>query len=322
MATLPAPPAGAPRALPFRAADGWTLHLWHHPPGAGADRGRAALLLAPGMMLSGRSLDRPPGGGMASWFAARGHPVYCLDVRGHGASGPHAGAGGDWTYDEIVAFDVPAAAAELARRHPGRPRVWVGHSLSAHAAAAALGQRPDLPVDAAVLIAPVVWIRPHEPSWPHWVVKRITLAAWSAVTRAVGHTPARRLGLGSDDEAPGYVDQFRRWAREGAWTSLPQPPGPPRPWSGRVDYLAGLDRIRIPVLVVAARGDRWIARPECVRRFAAAIGDGGAAYLELGRRELELQREPGHMTLVRDPHAAGAWRETAAWIDRSLAACR
>ncbi|HEX2162311.1 MAG TPA: alpha/beta fold hydrolase [Thermoanaerobaculia bacterium] len=317
----PAPGAASP--IPVRTADGWTIHLHRHPPGGDAsqtDPRRPVLLLSPGMMLSGRSLDRPRRRGMASWLAARGHAVYLVDLRGHGASRPAAAEGGDWTYDEIVAFDVPAAVEAAAALHPGRPLVWIGHSLSAHAGAAAFGQRPDLPLAAAVLISPVVWIRRHEPSVAVWAAKRLTLAAWWGLTRAVGYTPARRLRIGSDDEAPGYVRQFVEWAKADAWMSRPEPPGPPAPWRGRVDYLAGLARVRFPVLVVNARGDRWIARTPCVRRFAAAFVAAPVEFLELGRRELGTRREPGHMTLVKDPVAEAAWRAIAEWIDRLPAA--
>ena len=277
------------------------------------------LLLGPGMMLSGRSLDRPPGRGMASWFARRGHPVLTLDLRGHGASEPHAADGGRWTYDDIVAFDVPAAVEAVAALYPGRPLVWIGHSLSAHAGAAAFGQRPDLPLAAAVLLCPVVWIRRHEPSSAAWVVKRVLLTLWWGLTRTVGHMPARRLGIGSDDEPAGYVRQFVDWARTDAWCSRPL--APPAPWRGVVDYLAGLDRIRCPVLVVSARGDRWISRTPAVRRFADALGGANVTFAELGRREVpELPREPGHMTLVRDARAARAWELIDEWIGSALGA--
>lgn len=293
---------------------------------AGADRptagdpDRPVLLLSPGMMLSGRSLDRPSGRGMATALAARGHTVYLLDLRGHGASRPAAGEGGDWTYDEIVAFDVPAAVEAVAARHPGRRLVWIGHSLSAHAGAAAFGQRPDLPLAAAVLISPVVWIRRHEPSAAAWLVKRAILSLWWWLTRSVGHLPARRLRIGSDDEAPGYVRQYLDWARADAWRSRPEPPGPPYPWSGRVDYLAGLARVRFPVLVVNARGDRWISRTACVRCFADAFTAAAVDFWELGRRELGLPEsrflpEPGHMALVKEARSTAAWERIAGWID-------
>lgn len=305
-----APAAGCGRQIAVRTADGWTIHLeWRSPEGRTA---RAALVLAPGMMVDRRCLDRPPGRGIASFFAAAGFHVYTVDLRGHGASGPRVGEGGDWTYDEIVAYDVPAAIGEVARRHPGLPRAWVGHSLSAHAGAAALGLRPDLPVDAAVLVSPVVWIRAHEPSLPWWLYKRAMLGIWHGVTRLAGRTPARRLGIGSDDEAPGYVAQFGEWARSGRWR------GREGGATGGADYLDGLAQIELPVLVVNARGDRWICRAPSVRRFAAAIDRAPLTFLELGRAELGTRREPRHMALVTDPACRRGWELVAGWLDRTL----
>jgi predicted alpha/beta hydrolase len=262
------------------------------------------------MMLSGRSLDRPRGRGMASWFAARGYTVYLVDLRGHGASRPLPSEGGDWTYDEIVAFDVPAAVAAAKALHPDRPLVWIGHSLSAHAGAAAFGQRPDLPLAAAVLISPVVWMMCHEPSRLLWWIKRATLRLWWWLTLTVGYMPARRLGIGSDDEPPGYVRQFLDWARTDAWTSR----------DGSVDYLVGLARVSFPVLIVNARGDLWIARTPCARRFAEAMTGAAVDFWEIGRKELGLSRrempaEPGHMALVKDPRAVAAWERIAEWIE-------
>ena len=298
--------------IPVDTPDGWTLHMEEHPPAAAAGPGvaaRGAVLVSHGMMVNRKTMDRPPGRGLVSFLCRRGFHVYALDLRGHGASGPRAAEGGVWSYDDVVQRDLPAALRAVARRHPELPRALVGHSLSAHGGGVALGLDPDLPVDAAVLISPVVWIRRHEPSAARWWVKRLVLAAWYGLARAVGRMPARRLGIGTEDEAVPYVRQFRDWAASGRWTSQ----------DGAVDYLAALARVRVPVLVLNARGDRWVSRTPCVECFAAAMERAPVELREIGRRDLpELRREPGHMTLVTDPRSRPAWELTAAWLDRTL----
>ena len=301
--------------IPVDTADGWTLHLEEHPPaavGGTPATARGALLVSHGMMVNRRSLDRPPGRGLVSFLRRRGFHVYSLDLRGHGASGPKAAHGGNWTYDHIVQRDLPAAVRAVARRHPELPLGYLGHSLSAHGGAVTLGLEPDLPVDAAVLVSPVLWIPSHEPSTLWWLYKRLMLEGWWALTRLVGHTPARRLGIGSEDEAPGYVRQFPRWARDDAWLgeNLAEDGG------GKLDYLAALGRVRGPVLVMNARGDRWICRTPSVERFAAAMQGADVELRELGRAELpELPREPGHMTLVTDHRSRPAWEAMADWLN-------
>jgi len=312
--------------IPVDTADGWTLHLEEHPPatvGGTPAAARGALLVSHGMMVNRCSLDRPPGRGLLSFLRRRGFHVYALDLRGHGASGPKAAHGGRWTYDDIVQRDLPAAIRAVARRHPDLPLGYVGHSLSAHGGAVTLGLEPSLPVDAAVLISPVLWIRSHEPSTLWWLYKRLMLEGWWALTRLVGHTPARRLGIGSEDEAPGYVRQFPRWAREDRWVGEDLDPGAgsAEGHGGELDYLAALARVRAPVLVVNARGDRWICRRPSVARFARAMSGADVELRELGRAELpELRREPGHMTLVTDRRSRPAWEAMADWLEGALEA--
>lgn len=282
-------------ASPIRVptSDGWAVHLEPHLPKGSP---RAALLLGPGMMLDRRAMDRPRGRGMASFFRDRGFAAYTLDPRGKGAGGPKAADGGNWTYDDLVLRDLPAALRELAARHPDVPSLLVGHSLSSHVGAASVGIHPDLPVDGLVLLAPVVWIRRHEPSRLHWLAKRMTLTAWHAVARAVGYFPARRLRIGTEDEPLGYVSQFTDWARANRWGHR----------SGAPDYLAALGRIEQPVLVMSGERDR-IARPTSVERFARAVGARGAPHRTVPGA--------GHMDLIDGRRCRDAWEGIATWIE-------
>ncbi len=325
---MPAPS----RLLPVATADGWTIHLeehpalseasgpFEHPPG----RPIAALLLVPGMMLDRRAMDRPAGRGLASFFRARGYAVYTLDLRGHGESLPAASAAVDWSFDDLVTHDLPAALAAVAARRPGLPVAVLGHSLGAIAAAAALGCRPELPGDLLVLLAPTVWIRDLEPSLPVWLYKRLLLGIWRALTRRLGYWPGGRLGIGTDDEPLAFVEQFHAWGAGGRWASR----------DGAVDYLAAVGRIDRPTLVVHASADP-ISRGATARRLAARIGgafgdereekrgDERAEVWRVGARDLGRRRPPRppmHMALAVDPAAAPVWARIDAWMRGVLAA--
>jgi predicted alpha/beta hydrolase len=309
---MPAPPT----AVRLTAPDGWPLHLASYPlcpapraPGAGG-RPPAAMLLASGMMLDRRAMDRPAGRGLASFFQARGFAVYSLDLRGHGESGPHASRRVDWSFDDLVMADIPAAIAAVKARHPELPLIWLGHSLSAHAGALAAGLCPELPVDLLVLLCPGPWVRAFEPSWPLWQAKRGLLRLWDAAAALCGRFPAAHLGIGTDDESRSYVRQHREWAASGRWASR----------DGRVDYLAGLARIRRPALVVAAGGD-LLCRPRSVREFAAAIGPPAAGTAELWEvtgGELGRRLPPGHMDMVTDPPSLPVWERIDGWLRARL----
>jgi predicted alpha/beta hydrolase len=307
--TMRAPASAPPRLLPLATPDGWTIHLEEHPPAAADSGPVAALLLVPGMMLDRRAMDRPAGRGIASFFRARGYAVYTLDLRGHGASRPAASAAVDWSYDDLVAVDLPVALAAVAARHPGLPVAVLGHSLGAIAAATAVGCRPELPADLLVLLAPTVWIRPLEPSLPIWLYKRALLELWAALARPFGYWPGGRLGLGTDDEPLGFVEQFRAWGASGRWTSR----------DGEVDYLTALARIGRPTLVVHTSADP-ISRRETGRRFADALGAAPVEVWGVAARDLGRRRPPMHMALAVDPAAARVWERIDAWMRRQLAA--
>jgi len=281
-----------------RTGDGWRLELEEIAAPAGA---RAACLLGHAMMTNRRSLDRPAGRGMASALAAPGRlAVYTFDCRGHGGSAARDGRG--WTYDDIALRDVPAAVAAVRARAPGLPLVLVGHSLVAHGGLAWLGQEPDAPVGAVVALAANVWIPRLEPDRLTWLGKRATLEAWRVASIPLGRFPARRLGMGNEDEPRAYVEQFLRWARTDRWDAN----------DGR-DYLAGLARVRAPVLAVAGEADRFMCTPGAARAFAAALRAAPVTFRLVGAHELPGFR-PDHMGLVTARQAAPLWAELERWI--------
>jgi predicted alpha/beta hydrolase len=289
--------------LGVTAADGWPLSI-EHRRAVGPERG--VVLLGHAMMANRRSLDRPRGRGLASTLRAAGLATYALDVRGHGKSGPGAGEGGDWSYDDVVLQDLPAAIGFVRERHPAAPLAVLGHSLVGHATLALLGQRPELcsAVDAVVSVAANVWIPQDEPSGAYRLGKWLFLAGMGLAAWPLGRFPARALGIGSDDEAPSYVEQFQVLRSSGRWLSL----------DGWTDYLEGLHRVRVPVLAVVGRGDRLLCRPECSRRFHRHLTGARVWHWTAGRGAHGLLYDPDHMQIVTDARSAPVWEEVAGWL--------
>jgi predicted alpha/beta hydrolase len=260
------------------------------------------------MMVDARTLDRPPNGGLASFLSQSGYQVYTLDPRGHGRSGPRASRDVDWSYDHLVGIDIPETILAIKERHPSLPLVLIGHSLCAHGGAAALGQRPDLPVDVLVMFSGNVWLRSFEPSPSRWRLKRSLFLAWRALTEAWGYFPARRLRIGTNDEARSYVAQMVGWTESQRWTDQ----------SGTVDYLAGLPRIKLPVLAINSRGDWLFCRDPCARQFAQAMTAAHLDYWDVSAKTYGGTREPGHMTLVVDSRCRPIWQHMERWIREQL----
>jgi len=290
--------------IEIETSDGWTLKADRLDPPDGRDP-IGVLWLGHAMMVNRRTMDRPKGQGLASLLAGHGFIVYSVDLRGHGDSGPRAHQGGKWSYDDFVLRDIPDMTRWVHEQHPDLPLGIVGHSLVAHCGIAALGQFPDLPVQAFVDLAGNVWLRRWEPSLGWWLIKRIYLLVFAGLTRMRGYFPARALKVGNEDEAREYVLQFAGFARRG-WRSC----------EGH-DYLGGMRRISVPVLGVTASKDRLFCRPESARRFLAELAQARVESWVVGNGEI-VDFAPGHMDLVTDPRSRPLWHKIAEWLEQVL----
>jgi predicted alpha/beta hydrolase len=290
--------AGALGREPFvvTCADGWVLR----GELVSAPAPRAVALVGHAMMVDRRTLDRPRGRGLVSTLAARGIACVWPDLRGHGASGPRAGEGGDWGYDDLVEHDVAALAAFARARFPSLPLAAVGHSLFAHVALAHVARHPESPIDGLALLACNVanpeWARRPLERW----AKRALMELAALGIGLVGRVPARRLGLGSDDEPAGYVRDFLTAARRGRWLAR-----------DGFDYYGALATMTRPVLAVIAAGDRLMAPEADARGLVAPVP---RAEVRVVGRASGLPFDPGHMGLVLDERARPAWEEIADFI--------
>jgi predicted alpha/beta hydrolase len=289
----------------IRTADGWSLRADVREP---ADESHGVAVLAHAMMARRSEFDRPAGQGLAQFFVARGWSVVAFDFRGHGDSTPRAGDGARWTYDDLVARDLPAlwefARSRLRRK---RPVILVGHSLGGHVGLAAQGAGL-VSFDGVVTIGANVWLRELEPSPARWLAKRAVLAAILEVSRRVGRFPARLVRIGSDDESLEYFEDLARFTRTGSWASR----------DGARDYLAALASVRVPVVQVVTDGDRLNCAPACGARFVQRCG--GPRELVRVTRGDDGDRAPDHMGIVTGGNARAAWARAEEWIRANVVA--
>lgn len=257
-------------------------------------------------MMSRRSeFDRPEGKGIARWLVECGWRVVAFDFRGHGDSGPGAHQGASFSYDDLVVHDAPSVVEFARARAPRRkPVVLVGHSLGGHVALAAQGAGL-VKLDAIAAVGVNLWLREDEPSLARWIAKRAIVEAMLRVCRRVGRFPARALRMGSDDEPLAYLEAFTRFTRTGRWTSD----------DGRVDYLASLANVRVPVLTMVSDGDRLSCVPECGARFVARCS--GPRELVRVTRADDGGAAPDHMGIVTSGRIASAWERAEAWLRAS-----
>jgi len=284
--------------IEIHTEDGAALRANALPPAPG----RAPLgtcVLAHAMFARRTEFTRPEGQSLADLLQDLGFGVVAFDFRGHGDS---SGKGRQWTYDDLVKRDLRAVIECARAREPGR-LVVIGHSLGGHAALAAQGLGL-LGADAIVCAAANVWMRELEPSALRWAAKRAVSAVVDGVVAHLGRVPARRLGLGSDDEASDYMRAI----------VAPGAPAAGRALAGE-DYLEAVGRVTVPVAQITSDGDRLNCHPGSGEAFARRAG--GPVHLERLRASGGAPA-PDHMQIVtragRDPSVRAAWERTLAWV--------
>ncbi len=281
------------------AADGWRLQAVDISPDS---RPKALVVAGHAMMVDGRTLWRPDRPSIVGTLVDAGFRVLVADLRGHGASGPRADAGGDWTYDELVADTEVwrSLADDLA---DGLPVLWLSHSLFGHTSLAWFGLNPHRLPHAFVALAVNAWNRRFEPNPLLWLGKSTVMKTSRFAAERAGRMPVKRLRMGNHDEAIGYWRDLTRMAATR--------------WESRTgtDYYVGMPNVSVPVLCVFSDGDRVFTRPADGLAFTAALSN--RHVLRLGAScDVESLRgmTPGHMGLVTDASAAPLWQHVAKWF--------
>ena len=247
------------------------------------------VLVLPAMMVDVRSLDRPPGGGLASILAEEGFRVHRADLRGRGMS-PAAG----FTYEDLVYRDLPALVGAI--EDP-----WVlGHSLGGHVTAASWGAGCIAP-RGLVGLGANVWMPSLEPGRRMRLKKALGMHGARLSVRMFGGFPASRAGIGPVDEPADYASDLARFWFQDRWGDR-----------AGSDWLAGLAAIDGPALMVCSEGDTLLAHPDGATAFAARIP--GVEVWRLKNGDLGMPQAPSHMEMGVDAVSEPLWRAIAAWM--------
>lgn len=274
-----------PTTLVLAAADGQPLIADLYPP-AGAVR--ATAVIAPAMAVP-RRLYR----GFATYLATRGVAVLVPDYRGIGDSRVERGR--EVRVDHWADLDVPAALAELHRRWPDAPRVWIGHSVGGQL----LGLTREPPVDRALLLAS------QSGHWRLWRgPARLGMAAfgWVLVPGLValtGRLPMRLVG-GLDVPA-GAARQWAAWIRDRRYLA----------GFARARADSGFARFAGPLRAYAITDDGYAPRAG-VDALVAEFDRTTPEVVEVSPMSLGLERL-GHFGVVRSG-AAVLWRELGDFV--------
>lgn len=262
-----------------------------------------AVLLSHAMMVDRRTLDKPKGEGLLSALLAQNVAVLCVDLRGHGDSGPRAHEGGQWSYDDLVT-DTGVLAQYLRRRFPERPLIGIGHSLFGHVLLAYQGlaskHKVEPRFDGLVALGSSIWMPKLDPYWWRVWLKYGVMGIARLLTMAVGRAPARFVGFGNHDESYVFFHQLGSWLYLNDWVSL----------TGE-SYWDSMTHIKVPILSVAGSGD-LISSSENQSTFISHA-EGELKHRLVGVKYGD-DFDPGHMDLVLDGRMGPVWDEISEWV--------
>jgi pimeloyl-ACP methyl ester carboxylesterase len=180
--------------VPVTATDTLYLKRIRHP-----EKDGAPVLLLHGVMANGRIFYSDNGKGLAHYLARHGYDVFVADLRGRGRSTPRIGRGARHGQTETITEDLPALQAAIRQRAGGVH--WMAHSWGGVHMSSCLLRQPQL----IAQVASLVYFGSKRSVRVRNLNKLLEVdLLWNIVgrllCRSVGYLPARRLGLGADDE--------------------------------------------------------------------------------------------------------------------------
>jgi pimeloyl-ACP methyl ester carboxylesterase len=295
-----------------RTGDGWRVAVVRYRAAADAPARAHPVLLVHGIASNRLTLDLTAELSLARALAAAGWDTWLVDLRGRGLSTRprlFTRYTYDWSFDEYVEQDLPAAI-EAVRRATGRERIHaVGASLGGMALYALLSdpRRAGSIASAVTLGSPATFKLQGKYifSWPlrnlrflrHKFLMRLLapLAGyWHPRLLRLLHEPENMTGEamrrfmvnGAANFARNELLQLGDWLGEDRFRSIDH----------RRDYRAELGRIQAPILFVAGNKDR-LAPPPSVKDAYEAVASADKK-LVIASRGQAFGSSYGHFDLT------------------------
>lgn len=234
--------------------------------------------------------------GWGGFLARAGFDVWLPEMRGHGLSSRNI----HWAKNRVAdyaRYDLPAIGA-FVREQSGQTPHWIGHSQGAISLAAALGGEYLQAADVASAAFFGCQINRR-----YWSLK-IPPVQWGAylLLKRFAQLSGTRLKRGPEDEPVSIALETLRW----------------NGFMGRFkdadrDWWAGLAQVELPVLVVAAAGDRQTPEWAC-RKLYDQLGAAPRQFVCLGR-EQGFSSDFNHVDMLVSPAAQQeVWPRVLNWL--------
>jgi len=313
-----------PRQFRAHTRDGWNLALYRYLPERRTHR--TPVILCHGMSSNRWDMDGPGRISLARYLVRRGYDAWVVELRGAGRSTRPTRWNGkryDWTFEDYVQHDAPAAL-RLVLRETGRKQVhWVGHSMGGMIAYALLmSPMHDKIASAVTLGSPTMsdvghpmidfglpyrgLLRYIPDRIPIGTLARLGFPLASLLERTLHRSiselgwhpgngnPAlfRALMLTAVDDLPAsLLREFARWYDTRAMSDR----------YGIFDFTEHLERITTPILVIAGSHD-GLTPARDLERVHSRIASRDKSFRIIGR-DYGFAHDYSHADLILGLHA-------------------
>jgi pimeloyl-ACP methyl ester carboxylesterase len=292
-----------------KTTDGWRIALIRYRPTGEKPRAAAPVLLCHGIASNSTELDLTDELSLARALAQAGFDTWLLELRGRGMSGQPRLFGKlrwDWSIDEYIERDAPAAIDALLRATSASQLHWVGHGLGAVVGYGVLEDPKLAPrVRSAVALGGPATYRVQQKYLFHWPFRNLRWLRHAFLMRLLapaagywrpklfsdpqnisGPVIRRFLVNASANFGENEMLQLADWIGNDQFRSIDH----------RRDYRADLAKITTPILFVAGNKDR-LAPPQSVKDAHDAVASSDKKLVITSRGQA-FTANYGHLDLV------------------------
>lgn len=261
-----------------------------------------------GAIENGRIFYSHSGKGLAPYLARCGFDVYVADLRGRGGSTPAISRASSFGQTEAITEDIPAFIEYIVQVRGKVPQQWVAHSWGGVLLSSFLARFPEH----RALVRSLVYFgskRSVRVKNLHRLVK--VDFVWQRlsprIAAAVGYLPAKRLGMGSDNETARSLNQCTEWVKAAPWVDP----------ADRFDYGAAVRKVSLPpIWYIAAKKDHALGHPRDVHDFMMEAGEQERRYTVLSRNQGN-RHDYDHINMLTHPDAVNDhFPRVSEWLRR------
>lgn len=245
------------------------------------------VVLLPGLFSNRHFWISPKGVGLAAQLAAAGHTAWLLERRHTGQSPESVARAG---LEEHLRQDLPAVQAYIQAHSPG-PLIWGGHSFGGVIAARAVAETLSAQgVAGLLLFASQIEVDKPILCWP----RNLFLRGLSRLCRGL---PARRLGMGPENETIAAIDDACHWRMNTQYGG---------------DLLKPLEAIQCPVLAFGGGADK-VDPPDGCRLLIDRMASTDKRFVLLAKDQGYGQDYDHPGIVVSKAAASEVWPQVLDW---------